>query len=148
MKKHLLLHVLLCSIFLAVCFAEPIHIYVFGTASCHACSDFEKKMAKLVGEDSIVFYDIYESKVYLKAYRTIYEILFPNSSLKPIPLSGVFIGGKLKMVIVGSYDLNYLKSLFKNVPSKGVLIVHEGQRIVDESKVREVEEIFKNPHVV
>jgi len=127
-------------------YTQNLHFYVFGTNGCPACSMLKSLLAGYFGRDSLTFYDIVEKREYALALAKIYELILPNSSSRPIPLTGVFADGKIRAVIIGFHKIDFWKRLAQRFPEKGVLLVtKDGESILDEKLVGLLTRLFTNP---
>ena len=128
---------------------QTLHFYVFGTGGCPACSMLKTLLASHFGEDSLTFYDIVEKREYALVLAKIYEFILPNSSSRPIPLTGVFANGRIRAVVVGFHKVDFWEKLSRKLPEKGVLLVtKDGESILDEKLVGLLTKFFTNPESV
>ena len=101
-------------------------------------------LAKEFGGEALTFYDIAEDRDYLTALHRIYELLLPNSTAKPIPLTGVFVDDRLRLVIVGYCDVDKLRELLSRVGSRVVVYRLGEEWSVGERVASELSKLFSN----
>ena len=121
---------------------QKVHFYIFGLSGCPKCVKLKSYLDKEYGK-VVTFYDITTKSKYQKAYLKICELLFVGLQYKPIPLTGVVVNGKLKLIIVGYCELERLKALLTKLPSSGILVADSEERtIVNEELIVKLSQLF------
>lgn len=147
MFKHYALVILLLPLFMALFSSlnSNYHFYIFGALGCLDCLKFKDEIVKYFGAGCVTFYDITENQTYLKAYDMICNIL--DIPERPIPLTGVFVKGELRIVLSGYVSIKTLKDLLNKSKTKGVLLFHKGvvKVLRDEKIINKIEKLFLNP---
>lgn len=97
---------------------QGFHIYMFGTSGCPICIKMKMELEQVFGSGSVTYYDIIERTEYAKAYLLIYELLPLNLTRKPLPLTGVFSGGRLVLIVLGYRSIDFWEKIPKTTFKK------------------------------
>jgi len=149
MKSRLLLLLVVTLLALTSLFVkvssdpEPLFV-IYGSLECPNCRRILKEVGETYGNQSILFFDITNSKNLDRAFQ-ILDLVYEGEETPETPLVGVFWNNSLLAVTFGYTPLNFWFEVLNNTQRETVLIAWEGQiigNITDEELISALERIF------
>ncbi|HIE24275.1 MAG TPA: cytochrome c biogenesis protein CcdA [Candidatus Korarchaeota archaeon] len=122
---------------------EPLFV-IYGSLECPNCRRILKEVGETYGNQSILFFDITNSKNLDRAFQ-ILDLVYEGEETPETPLVGVFWNNSLLAVTFGYTPLNFWFEVLNNTQRETVLIAWEGQiigNITDEELISALERIF------
>ena len=146
--KFLLIVFILVAI-LGQVIAQPVRFYVYGKRTCPACRELKKVLYSMVGEGSVVFYDLLDNRTYIDELLKIYNMSGLGEPY--VPLTVLIVDGRVRAIVSGFRGEAYWEQVVELAEQIDGILLDSGtemRMVVNRTLEEEVKRIVFHGEVV